>query len=233
MTTKTVPPKGSYRWVGQMIGALVISGGVLFLLAGKLNWFAGWVYLGMNALTQILSAIVLIPRQPEMLADRSEAHKGTKRYDRIMAPAVAILGSLVVIVIAGLDARFGWSVPFPTGWWVLGLVLALPSQMVVLWAMASNPFFSTTVRIQEERGHSVIQIGPYGVVRHPGYAGALVYTLAVPLVLVSWWTFIPSLITILLLLIRTGLEDRTLQEELPGYLEYSTSVRFRLIPGIW
>ena len=105
--------------------------------------------------------------------------------------------------------------------------------MFVLWAMASNPFFAATVRIQSERGQEVVSAGPYRLVRHPGYLGALVYNLAIPLVLGSLWTFIPALFTIALLVVRTALEDRTLQAELPGYAAYTAAVRRRLIPGLW
>jgi protein-S-isoprenylcysteine O-methyltransferase Ste14 len=99
--------------------------------------------------------------------------------------------------------------------------------------MATNSFFSTMVRIQADRGHTVTQSGPYQYVRHPGYAGALLYTVLVPIVLGSWWTYIPALLTVILIFIRTRLEDQTLQTELPGYKEYAARVRYRLIPGIW
>jgi protein-S-isoprenylcysteine O-methyltransferase Ste14 len=105
--------------------------------------------------------------------------------------------------------------------------------MFVLWAMASNPFFATTVRIQAERGHTVASSGPYQWIRHPGYAGSLVYTLMTPLVLCSWWTVIPAVLTIALIILRTGLEDQTLKTELPGYEEYAGRVRHRLVPGVW
>ena len=103
----------------------------------------------------------------------------------------------------------------------------------VLWAMASNPFFATTVRIQDDRGHRVVSSGPYRLVRHPGYFGSLIYNLVIPLVLGSLWTFLPALLTIALLVLRTRLEDRTLQAELPGYPEYAAVVRHQLIPGVW
>ncbi len=225
--------QGIFRWVGQMTAALVFFGAILFLSAGRLSWLAGWIYLGLNALTQALSSLVLIPRQPGMLDERSKVQQGTKGYDRFLAPAIVIFGTLAVLITAGLDARFGWSGPLSYSLLGFGLLFALGSQMFVLWAMASNPFFSLTVRIQEERGHQIIASGPYRLVRHPGYAGSLIYNLVVPLVLGSLWTYIPVLLTIALLVIRTALEDRTLQNELPGYREYAAGVRFRLIPGLW
>jgi len=224
---------GVRRWAVQMIVSLFLFGLLLFLIAGKLNWIAGWVYLGMNAITQLLSALVLIPRQAGMLAERSKSHEGTKTWDRVLAPAIVIFGTLAVLTTAALDTRFGWSQPVSIGLWAFGVALAFVSQMFVLWGMASNPFFETMVRIQAEREHSVTSSGPYQWIRHPGYAGSLVYTLMVPLVLCSWWTFIPALLTIALIIARTGLEDQTLQMELPGYKEYAGRVQCRLVPGVW
>jgi protein-S-isoprenylcysteine O-methyltransferase Ste14 len=224
---------GIKRWSMQMVFSLLIFGALLFLIAGKWLWIAGCVYLAMNAVTQLLSAFVLIPRQGGMLAERSRVHEDTKDWDRVLAPAITIVGTLAVLVTAALDARFGWSKDFPAGWQGVGAAFAFASQMFVLWAMASNSFFSTMVRIQTDRGHAVIQSGPYRYIRHPGYAGALVYTLLVPIVLGSWWTFIPALITIVLIMLRTRLEDQTLQAELPGYQEYAARVKYRLVPCIW
>ena len=224
---------GIKRWVVQMIGSLVIFGVLLFLLAGKINWPAGWVYLAINAFTQLMTAVVLIPRQGSMLNERSKVREGTKNWDRILAPAIVIFGTLAVLATAALDARFGWSEPVSTSLWGVAILVVWASQMFVLWAMASNSFFAATVRIQTDRGHTVTRSGPYRLVRHPGYAGALIYTLFVPLVLRSWWTLIPAGLTIALIVIRTRLEDRTLQEELPGYKEYTDQVRYRLIPGVW
>jgi protein-S-isoprenylcysteine O-methyltransferase Ste14 len=225
--------RGVVRWAGQMITALVFAWVVLFLAAGRLDWTAGWVYLGMNFLTQALSAIVLLPRRPDMLAERSKVREGTKEWDRFFATTIVVFGTLAVLITAGLDARFGWSAPIGSGLWGLTLALPFGSQMFVLWAMAANPFFATTVRIQGERGHHVVSSGPYRLVRHPGYFGSLIYNLSIPLVLGSWWTFLPALLTIVLLAVRTQLEDRTLQAELPGYSAYAAAVRHRLIPGVW
>ncbi len=225
--------RGVLRWAGQMTFALIVFGAILFLTAGRINWVVGWVYLGMNALTQALSAAILIPRRPDMLAERSKVREGTKPWDHVLTPAITLFGTLAVLIVAGLDARFGWTGPFNRGLWGGGLIVAFSSQMFVLWAMDSNPFFAATVRIQSDRNHSVVQNGPYRIVRHPGYLGSLIYNLAIPLALASWWTFIPALLTVILLIIRTVLEDRTLQAELPGYQEYASSARYRLVPGVW
>jgi protein-S-isoprenylcysteine O-methyltransferase Ste14 len=225
--------RGRIRWTMQMIAGLVLFAAILFLTAGHLDWFGGWAFLTINGITQMLSALLLSARQPEMLAERSGAQKGTKNWDKVLAPAIMIVGSLVLIITAGLDARFGWSSGIGAGLQMAALFVAFASQMFVLWAMASNPFFVTTVRIQTDRDHNAVSQGPYRLVRHPGYLGSMIYTLAAPLVLGSWWTFIPAAVTVLLIIVRTALEDKTLQAELSGYSEYVRTVQFRLIPGVW
>jgi protein-S-isoprenylcysteine O-methyltransferase Ste14 len=226
-------PKGVLAWILQLVFATVTAGILLFVSAGRLDWTGGWAFFGLNLFTQLLSAWILIPRRPDLLAERSKVGKGTKSWDRFFTPVIMIVGTLILIVTAGMDARFGWSKPIdPFLWWV-AFAMALAGQLFVLWAMASNRFFATTVRIQEERGHQVVSSGPYRFVRHPGYASSILYTLAIPLVLGSLWTFIPAILTVALLVPRTYFEDRTLQAELPGYREYISVVHYRLFPGIW
>jgi protein-S-isoprenylcysteine O-methyltransferase Ste14 len=225
--------RGIARWALQIINMTIITAIILFLSAGRLDWAGGWAFLGLNIFTQLLSAAILIPRTPDLLSERSQVQENTKRWDRFFTPAITIFGTLAIILVAGLDARFAWSAPLAPWLWWLALGLALASQLFVLWAMATNRFFATTVRIQEDRGHQVVSSGPYHFVRHPGYAGSLVYTLSIPLVLGSYWTYIPALITVSLLVVRTFLEDQTLQSELRGYQEYAHAVLYRLIPGVW
>ena len=117
--------------------------------------------------------------------------------------------------------------------WLIGLALYVSGWTLFIWASLANPFFEKTVRIQTDQGHHVIDKGPYACIRHPGYVGLIATFLATPLLLFSFWICVLSLMAALLLVIRTALEDRTLQEELPGYAEYATKVRFRLIPDVW
>jgi hypothetical protein len=156
--SRTETRQGIIRWTGQMTIGLIFYGAILFLAAGRINWMAGWAYLGINAITQILTTSVLIPRQPGMLVERSQIRQGTKRWDRYLAPAVAMIGPLAMMVTAGLDVRLSWSAPIPLGLWLAGLILSFCCQMFVLGAMSSNPFFSTTVRIQTERSHTVTAV---------------------------------------------------------------------------
>jgi protein-S-isoprenylcysteine O-methyltransferase Ste14 len=240
MTTQTSPTnsktdtrRGVIRWAGKMLISFIFYGAVLFLSAGRLNWREGLAYFAVLILTQAISALALIPRRPDLLAERSQMQEGTKPWDRILAPAVAMVGPLLMVVTAGLDARFGWSAPLDAGLWLAGVILAFLSGMFILWAMASNPFFASTVRIQEDRRQSVSQNGPYRIVRHPGYLGSILFDLVSPLALGSLWTYLPAALTVALLILRTGLEDKTLRAELPGYQEYTARTRWRLFPGVW
>ena len=140
---------------------------------------------------------------------------------------------LLILVVAGLDDRFGGSPPLSTALQVTGLVFVAVGYTVATWAMLANRFFSGVVRIQTERGHQVVDSGPYAIVRHPGYAGNLVAGFGFPLALSSLWAFVPVLLVLIVTIIRTRLEDKTLKEELAGYAEFTTRTRFRLVPGIW
>jgi protein-S-isoprenylcysteine O-methyltransferase Ste14 len=174
----------------------------------------------------------LSPINPALLADRAGGPRqpGAKRWD-IWLAAIAGLFAFLTAVIAGLDERWGWTGIVSIEWHIAGIILFLIWGVFFLWAMASNPFFSESVRIQE--GHQVAQRGPYRIVRHPGYLGNLIGCLGQPLLFGSWWTFNPAVLTIIAFTIRTALEDKTLQEELDGYSDYAKQVRYRLIPGIW
>jgi protein-S-isoprenylcysteine O-methyltransferase Ste14 len=169
---------------------------------------------------------------PEVMVARSRFHEGTKRWDKILLcfyfPAM-----LAVVPVAALDdSRFHW---FPVPWWVCGVgyALLLAGIGIVTWAEGVNKFFEVTVRIQAERGHSVIDTGPYAIVRHPGYVGAILTAIGMALSLGSLWALIPAGFASMLLIVRTQWEDQMLQEELNGYKEYAERVRYKLIPGAW
>ena len=225
--------RGAKRWATQMIIGTVIYGAILFASADRLNWVEGWVYLGLNTLTQIISAFVLTSKNPDLLTERSGIGKGTKHWDQYLSLAVAVIAPLAIMITGGWYARFHSISVYGSSLWIFGIILAFLCQMFVLWAMTSNPFFALTVRIQDERGHSVVHRGPYRLVRHPGYLGSILFSLLCPLVLGSKWVVWPAILSCILILIRTGLEDTTLKAELAGYKDYASQVRWRLFPGIW
>jgi protein-S-isoprenylcysteine O-methyltransferase Ste14 len=213
--------------------SLIIGLAVLFISAGTLAWVNAWVYVGLVSIYWVISTVVLARVNPEMLNERgSVVKKGTKGFDKVWLVIYPVLtfGNLVVM---GFDAvRFQWSfMPFWLA--ILGIVILIPAFVIATWAMAVNKFFEWTVRIQDDRQQYVCTSGPYKIMRHPGYAGLIISILAYPLILGSWWGFVLSGILTIIIVIRTALEDRTLQNEMSGYQEYAKQVKYRLIPLVW
>jgi protein-S-isoprenylcysteine O-methyltransferase Ste14 len=210
----------------------VIQLAILLISAGRMNWINAWVYIGVFVVIQIVFMVVLYKINPQVLNERGKVfRKNTKTFDKIFY-AIAIPFGLGMLIVAGLDARYGWSV-MPFGGILLGFVIFIPAIIFGLWAMAVNSYFSVTVRIQEERKHQVCSSGPYRIVRHPGYVSFIFGVGGIPLILGSWWALLPGGIFLVSIVIRTALEDRTLQKELPGYKEYAQMTRYRLVPLVW
>jgi protein-S-isoprenylcysteine O-methyltransferase Ste14 len=207
----------------------------LFLPAGRLDWWEGWVYLIYTAGTLLVSRIVLIKKFPDTAQERMDAGKkeNVKAWDKYLVQLVAVIMPTSALIIAGLDVRFKWSPDLPDSIQTAAFVMSCAASLFSTWAMFANPFFSSHVRIQTDRGHTVTRSGPYRFVRHPGYAGAVVNWIGVGIFFGSYWMAIPILLAIIMFIVRTALEDRTLQEELPGYRAYTQEVKYRLIPGIW
>lgn len=208
---------------------------VLLISAGRLDWWEAWAYTVMSLVVLFSSRLVLIIKNPALAEERAKAggKEDTKSWDRFLMPITALVGPFISWIIAGLDLRFGWSPDLQNWIQIIALGVIFAGSMLGTWAMIINRFFSSHVRIQTERGHTVISEGPYKVVRHPGYAGALISWLAAPVFFSSYWVIIPTVLVMIASVIRTALEDQTLLAELPGYKEYTRKVKYRLIPGIW
>jgi protein-S-isoprenylcysteine O-methyltransferase Ste14 len=211
---------------------LLFMGVALFWPAGKIDWWPGWALLAVTSAWILATAIVILRTRPDLLAERLGPRKGVKRWDTAIMSAHGIL-QLGLYVVAGLDRRYGWSGPFPVAAQVTALFVCSLGYGLVVWATGSNAFFSQIVRIQTERGHTVVTAGPYHYVRHPAYVGAILTQLAMPFLLSSWWALVLGSADAVLMLLRTALEDHTLDAELPGYPEYASQVRHRLVPGLW
>ncbi|MFH2101847.1 MAG: isoprenylcysteine carboxylmethyltransferase family protein [Chloroflexota bacterium] len=215
------------------VGFLVLIQAVtLFASAWKWDWWNAWAFLGLYLAFLAGNALLLLPRHKELVEERSKIGPGAKSWDKVIG-GITAFGGLLILVLAGLDERLGWPGNLPIGFQLSALVLLGLSYALFAWAMASNRFFSTIVRIQKERGHTVETGGPYRYVRHPGYASLLVSYLTIPVALGSLWAMIPVIPLIANLCLRTWLEDRTLHAELEGYPAYAARVRYRLIPAIW
>ena len=204
------------------------------LISTQWGWWEAWIYAAIAVLGFASSRLLAARVHPDLLAERARflQHEDAKSWDKILAPLVGLGGGLIPLV-AGLDARFGWSPSFSPSLKIAALILILAGYVLGSYALIANRFFSGMVRIQTERGHQLVSTGPYRWLRHPGYAGALLTYLATPLFLDSRWAFLPAVLITIALLIRTSLEDTTLQNELAGYRDYARQVPYRLIPGLW
>lgn len=225
--------QGARLWLRKQLIDLAIMGIILFASAGTLSWWRGWAVWGFYLLSAGAQGLVLGSRHPSLLAERARLQKGTKRWDIVIATLAASWLPMATMCLAGLSVRHGWHPEMPLGWTVVGALGAVAGWALTVWAMAANAFFAATVRIQQDRGHTVVSTGPYALARHPGYVGAILFNLGHPLVLGSWWALVPSGLAAALFILRTALEDRTLQAELPGYDAYAQRVRWRLLPRVW
>jgi len=204
------------------------------LISGKWDWWQAWVMAGIFVLGFLVSRAIAARKTPDILKERANYNQqeNTQPWDKWLSPAVAF-GSVFILLVAGLDAKYEWSAGFPMAVQMIGLALVLLGYLLGTYAFVTNAFFSGTVRIQDDRGHKVVSDGPYAWVRHPGYLGSLITNLGIPLLLDSAWAYIPAIIFNILFIVRTLLEDQFLQQNLAGYRQFAQKVRYRLFPGIW
>lgn len=223
------------KWCIQSAFGLAGYAAILFLAAGTWDWVWGWVFIGLMGIFLASHVVLLVPINPDLLVERAGGlrQEGGKRWDRWLAALAGGVFPIASWYVAGLDLRFAWSSPKPLAVHLIGMGLVALGYALFMWAMVSNAYFSEVVRIQEDRGHQVATDGPYRFVRHPGYSGAILSFLGSPLLLGSWWALIPTAIGIGGYVLRTALEDKTLQLELEGYQAYTEQVHYRLIPGVW
>jgi protein-S-isoprenylcysteine O-methyltransferase Ste14 len=227
-----VPPetkRNVIRRVGTMLFFDTLIALLLFASAGRFDWLYAWLYTAVFVLIQ-LSGAFFMPL--EVLAERGSKKENAEKWDRVVTGLI-LPSFLSVYLVAGLDFRWHWSAEWGTARHLAAALVFILGCALEMWAMAANRFFSTAVRIQLDRGHVACTDGPYRYVRHPGYVGMILYYGATPVFLGALWALIPAAMVAILLVVRTWLEDKTLQKKLPGYTEYAARVRFRLVPGIW
>lgn len=239
MPTNADDPKAAQtvstrQWIRLVVVYLLIPL-ILFLCAGDPGWWQAWLYSLLIFTAGIGGRIWAEKRHPGLTAERQniENIQNAKAWDKVLAPLMAVSLVFPMVIVAGLDHRYNWSSGFPLWLIVIGFILIALGYAFAAWALAENRFFSSVVRIQTDRGHVVCDTGPYRFVRHPGYAGNILPLTGIVLALGSVWALIPAAVALIITVIRTTLEDQTLQEELPGYRDYTRRVRYRLIPGIY
>jgi protein-S-isoprenylcysteine O-methyltransferase Ste14 len=220
--------------IGQTVGMQAAFTLALFLPAGTVAWPTGWIYVAVSFVLGIGMTAWLVRYDPELLAERLTGLRrpDQKKWDKVFVPILA-LGFFAWFAVMGLDAvRFRWS-DMPMWLQIIGSVIWLISYYVFYLTFRENTYLSPAVRIQKERGRKVVSTGPYRHIRHPMYAGFGLYLLGTALILGSWLGVASGLLLIAAVARRAVFEERMLQQELPGYDEYMTKVRYRLIPGVW
>jgi len=225
--------RGVISWFAKALLLLPLVGVFLFVVAGTLRWPWGWVFYLLSLLAAFAHGLVLLWANPALLAQRAKriAETDAPAWDKVLVTLAASILPYVTWVVAALDFRFGWTERMPLALHLAAVVVWVLAWIWILWATVANRFFTTTVQVQPD--HQVQSGGPYRYVRHPGYVGAMVYQLASPIILGSWWALIPAAGIAVCIVLRTALEDRFLHAHLDGYRDYAARVRYRLVPGVW
>lgn len=224
--------RGILKRFGQVAVLFIFQAAILFLAAGRLDWVWAWVFLAIYLVSISINAVFLLRSSPDTVAERGQASE-MRNWDKVVGGGWSLVQFVALPLVAGLDHRFGWSGDIGAGWHLAGAVVFALGLALFGWAMITNAYFSTVVRIQNDRGQEVCRSGPYRIVRHPGYTGTVLQSIGTALLLGSWWAMIPAVTASGLMVLRAFLEDRLLQAELPGYQDFAREVRYRLIPGIW
>ena len=219
------------HFLDEILGILGM-GVALFWSAGRIDWWPAWAVIAVWVAWYAAMDIVLFRLHPDLLIERLSPPRGAKTWDRTIM-SILRLTQLARYILAGLDQRYGWTGSFPPAAQISSIMVCGLSGALFSWALASNAFFSQIFRIQSDHGHSVASGGPYRLVRHPGYLALIFFELALSTLLGSWAAIIAGGVCGILVIVRTALEDRTLQVELAGYPEYARRVKYRLLPGIW
>jgi len=215
----------------KTLAVLVGLAAAVFISAGRLDYWQGWAFLALNALFLGLT-IVALRGEPGLIRERLSP-KGVKRWDKAYLCVSGVL-FFAMLIAAVLDSgRFHWSGSVAPETYAAAWIAYAAGQCIFLWAKRTNRFFSSVVRIQNDRGQKVCKDGPYMFVRHPGYVGGMIYMVAMPFMLgspLAAWLAVPQVIA---LVVRTHFEDRMLKKGLPGYAAYAKKVRWKLLPGVW
>ncbi len=216
-----------------LAGTFALQAAALLMASGKTDWGAAWVYLGASLTGVAINIFILLGHRPETIVGRAKTEEEKRDWKSLAGGLFILFYFLALPLVAGLDERFGWTGSLDSRFHLDAIVVFLVGFALFSWALTSNPFFSAVVRIELERGHKIISGGPYRFVRHPGYTGILIQSITIPLVLESFWAYIPAALSAAFLIALTALEDRTLKQELEGYKEYVTRTPYRIFPGIW
>lgn len=219
--------------IRQVITFSILIAIILFGSAGDLKWWIGWLFFVSYVILVILTSGLLGSKKSDLVKERITGINKAIKWDKILLPFLVLILPYTSIIIAGLDHRYNWTTSLTTTHQFFFFAFSIIGILITAWAMAINNFFSSVVRIQSDRGQTVVTDGPYKYVRHPGYVGAILYNISIPLMLGSLWAAIPGILEMVLFVVRTKIEDDLLTHELSGYSQYSQKVRYKLVPFVW
>ncbi len=216
----------------KTLGVSVFFFLTVFISAGRIDYWQGWLYVSLNILMTLMTVLASMGNT-ELMRERLKPGEGIKKWDKYLL-SISVPVYLIMLIVSGLDSgRFHWSPTIHWSLYILAIILTLFGHSLFLIAKRQNKFFSTVVRIQTNRGHTVCDTGLYKIIRHPGYFGMIISTLGFPFLFGSLWSIIPVIFSVLVIVIRTYLEDKTLIIELTGYKEYTLKTPYKLIPKVW
>ena len=224
--------KGAVKYIFILLIQRIIGIGLFFIAAGGFNDIRGIVNISLYFIVSIIACTIMFSGHKETLNERGKKQNNTKNWDKILLPIYVLLGYFGIYIVAGLGSRFHWDI-LPIECFYVGIGLYIISCVFIVWPVIENKHFEATSRIQGNREQTVIKNGPYKIIRHPGYAGIVLWAIASYLMFGTFPVGIVSFAIIVTIWIRTYLEDKMLKYELAGYLEYSQTVKYRLLPFIW
>jgi protein-S-isoprenylcysteine O-methyltransferase Ste14 len=224
--------KGAIKYIFMLFIQRIIAIGLFFVAAGTFNDIRGNVNISLYLITSVIASVLMLLYHRETLSERGKKQKNTKKWDKVILPIYVLLAYFGIYLIAGLGNRFHWD-RLPIECFYVGIILYLVSCIFTIWPVLENKHFEETSRIQNNRNQTVITSGPYRIIRHPGYSGITIWAIASYLMFGTLAVGIVSFVIIVIICIRTYMEDKMLKKELTGYLEYSKTVKYRLIPFIW
>ncbi|MDR1537016.1 MAG: isoprenylcysteine carboxylmethyltransferase family protein [Clostridiales bacterium] len=224
--------KQAAKYAARVMMQRIIGLACFLLAAGTLADMRGWIYFSIYFIVSIITLVIMLYNRAETLIERGKKHVNTKSWDKICVGVYVPSAFFVIYIVAGLDIRFGWS-HLPISYLYGGIVIYAISTVMGIWPVMENKHFESMSRIQSDRKQTVIAIGPYRFARHPGYLSIIIWALAVPMIFGSLYSGLITAAIIITIIIRTYLEDAMLKNELSGYLEYASKVKYRLMPFIW
>ena len=218
------------RAIFRVLFSLGLMFAILFRSAGRWDYWQGWVFFLLHIYVTLCSWLII---PSELLPERIKPGPGTKEWDHVFYAFYLPLVYIIPLIAALDGGRNHWTGNFPLWVNALAFIVIFLGYSLTILSLWKNRFFSSTVRIQKDRGHYVVDKGPYAFIRHPGYAGVIISCFGISFALNSLWALVPAGLLAIAFIIRTYLEDITLQKELAGYIEYAARVRYRLLPRVW